>query len=218
MISTKRATRSEVRKLVDARNFPALCELERSKGGVFRYLRTLALDRDEPIYWKAVEAAGHVSGCLGKDLPEEVRNVVRRLLWSLSDESGDMAWGAIEMLAEIYLANPDTCRDIPPILIHMDELIFRKSAVWAAGRIACGKHPESVREVTEELVAETGNADPEIRAYAAWALGCIGGPSAREAVTGLLSDSSGPVKFYSEGELKFMSVGEAAAASLSMLK
>lgn len=182
-----------------------------------RYLRTLALDREELIYWKAVEAAGHLSACLGRNSPDGVRSFVRRLLWSLSDESGDMAWGAMEMLAEIYLANPDTCYDIPPILIHMDELIFRRSAVWAAGRIACGNHPEAVREVSEELIAETGNNDPEIRAYAAWALGCLGGSSAREAVAGLVTDTSGPVKFYRDGELRLISVGEAASESLSML-
>jgi len=211
-----RATKGETRRLVEARSFERLCDLERERGGVFRYLRSLAYDRDSLIYWQAVEAAGRLAACLAVSHTESVRSFARRLLWALSDESGDMAWSGPEMLAEIFLADPERFGDLGPVVIHLDELIFRKNALWCAGRIA-QEHPDLVEEVRPELIRGTRDPDPELRAYAAWALGALGGADALESVSALADDDGGPVVFYRRGRLDRLRVRDFAAEALARL-
>jgi len=211
-----KTTKSEVKQLLLERRFDALCSLETERGGVFRWLRSLACDREELVFWRAVEAMGPFSRFVAERQGVDVmRGMVRRLNWALSDESGDMAWAAPEMLSEIFMANPQTCRDVAFIVIHLDELIFRRNAVWAAGRIAT-EHPDIAREVADELLAELDNADPEIRAYAAWALGGVGDERATAKLKELAVDTSGPVKFYRNGWLERVTVGEIAQESLAV--
>lgn len=210
-----KATKSEVKKLLQDRRFDDLCRLETERGGVFRWLRSLACDREELVFWRAVEAIGPFSRFVAAQQGiDAMRGMVRRLNWALSDESGDMAWAGPEMLVEIFMANPKTCRDVAFIVINLDELIFRRNAVWAAGRIAT-EHPDIVRDVADELLAELDNADPEIRAYAAWALGLIKDGRAAGKLKALAGDSDGPVKFYRNGELERVTVGDLARESLA---
>ncbi len=211
-----RATKSEVKKLLLEKKYAELCNLECRKGGVLRLLRSVAYDREELIFWRAIEATGHVTSSIAETNPEGVRNFLRRLIWALSDESGDMAWSGPEMLAEIFIRNPVLCQDVALIVINLDEPVFRKNAVWAAGRIAC-EHPEIVQEVMDDLLKETDSQDPEIRAYAAWALGCLCDKKAVEPLKRLTSDTSDQVKFYSYGTLKRVSVSSIAKEALARI-
>lgn len=211
-----RATKPEVKKLLLEQKYESLCDLERRKGGVLRLLRSVAYDREELVFWRAIEAAGHVTSFMAETNSEDVRNFIRRLIWALSDESGDMAWSGPEMLAEVFIRNPVLCEDVAPIVINLDEPVFRKGAVWAAGRIACD-HPEIVLEVADELINEIGNPDPEIRAYAAWALGCLRDKRAVGPLSSLSGDTSCEVKFYSDGTLKRISVSAVAKEALARI-
>jgi len=212
-----RASRREVISFLLERDFDGLQRLEREKGGVFRVLRGLGYDPEELIFWRACEAMGPFSRQKASEGPELVRGMVRRLIWSLSDESGDMAWNAPAMLTEMYLWNPDICQDIAPILVHLDELIFRKSAVLAAARIS-EDHPEVVREVIPELKIEMENVDPETRAYAAWALGNLRAPEAIGRLKELTRDQAGPVKVYRCGELLRFRVCDLASEALDRVE
>lgn len=210
-----RATKAETLRLIEEADHDGLCRLERERGGVFRFLRSLAYDPEETIFWAAVDAVGPLSRCVAETDPEKVRSFVRRLLWSLSDESGDMAWSAPEMLTEIFLFNPVFCGDIGPIVLHLDELIFRKNAVRCAARIG-ERHPKLVAEVREELIAETKNPDPEIRAYAARALGWLG-LEYRALLESLKDDPAEPVKRYRSRRLERVRVCDLVRETLERL-
>lgn len=204
--------------LLKERDFDKLNRLEADKGGVFRVLRGLGYDPEDEIFWRACEAMGPFSRFQAlNEGPETVRGMVRRLIWSLSDESGDMAWNAPLMLTEMFLWNPAICADIGPILVNLDELIFRKSAVLAAARLA-RDFPEVVRDVEAELISELGNPDPETRAYAAWALGELGEPSVSESIRAMTTDMAGPVKVYRDGHLQRLCVADLAAEALTRLR
>ncbi len=213
-----KAKKSEVKKLLLERDYDKLCDLEHRSGGVLRLLRSVAYDREELVFWRAIEAAGHLTNFMAKTNPEGVRNFLRRLIWALSDESGDMAWSGPEMLAEIFIRNPVLCEDIAPIVINLDEPVFRKGAVWAAGRIA-SDYPEIVQEVSEDLINEIDNPDPETKAYAAWALGCLGDKRAEKHLKRLTSDTTpDEVKFYSDGKLKKVKVSAVAKEALEKIE
>jgi len=209
-------SKQEVVQLLKSRNFEGLNRLERP--GVFRVLRGLGYDPEDEIFWRACEAMGPFSKAkAGEEGAEAVRGMVRRLVWSLSDESGDMAWNAPMMLTEMFLWNPDICSDIAPILVNLDELIFRKSAVLAAARIA-GSYPGVVREVVDEIVHELDNTDPETRAYAAWALGELREERVLVQLRRMTRDEGGPVKVYREGSLLRLRVGDLAREAVGRIE
>lgn len=56
---------------------------------------------DPQVRWHAVSAFGPVVCRMAGRDPESARIVMRRLLWSLNDESGGIGWGAPEAMAEI---------------------------------------------------------------------------------------------------------------------
>jgi hypothetical protein len=56
---------------------------------------------DELIRWHAISAFGDLAQRLAECDMEQVRILMRRMLWSLNDESGGIGWGAPEAMAEI---------------------------------------------------------------------------------------------------------------------
>ncbi|MFZ1983368.1 MAG: DVU0298 family protein, partial [Desulfatitalea sp.] len=56
---------------------------------------------DPRVRWHAVAAMGVVVGRLADEELEVARVVMRRLMWSLNDESGGIGWGAPEAMGEI---------------------------------------------------------------------------------------------------------------------
>ncbi|MCI5189098.1 MAG: hypothetical protein D3905_04700 [Candidatus Electrothrix sp. AS4_5] len=55
----------------------------------------------ERIRWHAISVMGGAVARLAEQDMEEARIILRRMLWSLNDESGGIGWGAPESMAEI---------------------------------------------------------------------------------------------------------------------
>lgn len=84
---------------------------------ILSWLIGLSYDRESILSWKAIEAMGHVAKAyIEADEIEPLRNTIRKLLWSMTDESGGVGWRAAEMIGEIVYANPSLFEDIIPIL------------------------------------------------------------------------------------------------------
>ena len=58
-------------------------------------------DHDVVLRWRSVSALGVVVAHLADEDRESARVVMRRLMWSLNDESGGIGWGAPEAMGEI---------------------------------------------------------------------------------------------------------------------
>ncbi|MDH5202063.1 MAG: HEAT repeat domain-containing protein [Nitrospirota bacterium] len=137
---------------------------------IARYLISLSYDKSELIAWKSIEAIGRVAALVSAGFPDFGRNIVRRLIWSIRDESGGIGWSAPEMIGEIVRNDPEKYPDIPQILwANIDEEFLQKGIIWAVGRIA-ESSPELVRFSTPELKRYCVKAKPDVRLYAAWAL------------------------------------------------
>ena len=130
-------------------------------------------ETDEMIRWRAVRAVGlTVAAMAEKDL-EAARTVMRRLIWSLNDESGGIGWGAPEAMGEIMAENETLAREYYRILVsYIDEngnLLendeLERGAMWGIGRLA-QKRPELLREWTGPLVAQLNSPDPVKRGLA----------------------------------------------------
>lgn len=181
---------------------------------VIRWLISLAYDKDDVISWRAMEALGLIVPKFTGDRIGIIRDTIRRLLWSMSDESGGIGWSAAEMLGEIIRNNPDEFKDIIPLVWSFrEEEMFRPGAVWAMGRIAAFR-PDLVMFISKELHVLLHDGNPAVRGYAAWVEGLLGDADGLEEVKKLSGDMS-RINFYSEGDLLKKTVEEIAAQAVN---
>ncbi|MHB1416717.1 MAG: DVU0298 family protein, partial [Chloroflexota bacterium] len=162
--------------------------------------------------WRAVEAIGLVAGTIADRDPEFVRGFVRRLLWSLSDESGAVGWSAPEAIGEIVANRPALFADYAPIVISLfdtlEEDYFIPGILWALGRIAQAD-PSLVREAQDRVVALLADPSPRVRGLAARCFGQMCLPDAPECLQRLFDDE-GTLEVYEDGELQTTTVGQVA--------
>jgi len=210
-----RAERKKVVELLGRSDFRGIVGLFEQGVPVFRMLQGLSYDKNELVCWRAVEAAGHVAEAMARTDEAAVRNMVRRLVWTLSDECGGMAWSTPEMLAEMAARNPVLLKDIPLIVVHLDEPPFRFGATWAAGRLA-ESHREDVLTAGPDLLAALGHEDPLVRGAAAWAVGRLKWREAGGALARLVDDETS-ISLYREGDLKRYGVGFLAEEALARI-
>ena len=105
---------------------------------------------------------------------------MRRLMWHMNEESGNIGWGIPEAFAEACCASELAARDFHRVLIsyvielekddnYCDHDVLRRSCFWGIGRLA------QVRPALAEWARpwlRRGLEDPDVicRGMAAWAL------------------------------------------------
>ncbi|MBI3592653.1 MAG: HEAT repeat domain-containing protein [Nitrospirae bacterium] len=200
--------KDRVRELLESKSYGDIVSLALQDKGVIRWLISSAYDKEDVISWRAIEALGLIArGFSAQNRLDVIRDTIRRLLWSMGEESGGIGWSAAEMLGEIITNNPDAFNDIIPIVWSFrDEEMFRPGIVWAMGRIATVR-PDLILFISGDLRSLIADRNPAVRGYAAWVIGIIGDSKAIEELKELLNDGS-RIAFYRNGELDAKTVGE----------
>ena len=129
---------------------------------------------------RAAVALGAVAAALERTQPEAVRNLMRRFMWHMNEESGNIGWGIPEAFAEACCASGLAAREFHRVLIsYVSELekddnfcdhdVLRRSCFWGIGRLAQVR-PELAEWARPWL--RRGLDDPDLicRGMAAWAL------------------------------------------------
>ncbi len=202
--------KQKVLTLVSVRNHRALVALaEENSSKVIRHIVRLTYSSDDFLHWRAIEALGVVCAAIADKDPERVLNVIRRFIWSMSDESGANCRSAPAAVAEIIFNRPDLYADFAPIMINaaLDEELFQKGMLWGIGRLA-GKI-SCLYDIVPKIEKFLQHSNPELRGYAAWALGQIGADGAVKQLE-MLKDDPQVIKIYLQGELQQKTVGELA--------
>jgi len=158
--------KEEIRDALFEEDFAKVVQRALENKKVFSILISFTYDKESVLCWRAIEAMGIAAGAVAERDPSTVRNIVQRLLWSMGEESGGIGWSAAEMLGEIVINTPETCRDIPPILLSFkDEESFLPGVLWAIGRIAGAGMNNG--EGAEELVIQSlSHRSPLVRGLA----------------------------------------------------
>jgi len=141
--------------------------VQKNKKALSQLIR-FAYDKDTLVGWRAIKAIGRVSEALVKTDDEYLRVTIRKLLWSLTDESGGIGWSAPEILGEIVQADPDKFSDIIPLIAgvyEIEEKVFRPGVMYALARIA-EKAPERVACFQKIIILALMETDPLVRIYA----------------------------------------------------
>ncbi|MCX7988981.1 MAG: hypothetical protein N2647_06035 [Thermodesulfovibrio sp.] len=103
--------------LLEEESFEQIEKVSLNNLNVFGWLISLSYDKENPMSWKAIMAMGHVAKAyVEAEEIEPLRNTIRKLLWSMTDESGGIGWRAAELIGEIIYAKPSLFKDIIPIL------------------------------------------------------------------------------------------------------
>jgi hypothetical protein len=124
---------------LEANDLDAVVALAKEKRRVLGLLVRMAYDKETLVGWRAIKAIGLAAKALVQTDHEYLREMVRKLLWSLSDESGGIGWSAPEILGEIVSADPERFSDIIPLIAEVydiEEKVFRPGILYALGKIA----------------------------------------------------------------------------------
>lgn len=124
-------------------------------------------DRQEIVRWRAVTALGMVTRALAGESMEEARIVMRRLMWTLNDESGGIGWGAPEAMGEISAVESRLASEYHRILCSyvsesgnfLEHELLQRGALWGLCRLA-EVDPEKVADAAYDVRRHLASRDP----------------------------------------------------------
>ncbi len=189
---------------------------------VLPYLLAGLCSEDEKVKWRAVTSLGVlVSEMAGKD-PERAREVIRRMVWSLNEESGNVGWGLPEAIGEILARSEILAPEFAPLLLsyispgcnRLDFEPLLEGALWSIGRLA-ETRPDLLRSLGAErhLLLYVESPNPVIRGFSIRALGLIGGVNYLINHPELLKDDT-EISLYTGRELTKVSIAQLAKTAV----
>jgi hypothetical protein len=135
---------------------------------ILSVLVRIAYDKETLVGRRAIAATGRVASVFIRNNYEFLRETVRKLLWSLTDESGGIGWSAPELLGEIVSAGPEEFSDVVPIIagvFSIEEEVFRPGILYAFKRIA-ESHPDMISPYQDIILRGLSESSPEARIHA----------------------------------------------------
>jgi hypothetical protein len=164
-----------IRQALEENDLDAVVLLVQKNRKALSLLIRMAYDKETLVGWRAIKAVGLIANVLVKTEREFLRIAVRKLLWSLSDESGGIGWAAPELLGEIVHSDPEGFADIIPLIAEVyeiEEQIFRPGVVYALARIAEAS-PEMIVNYQKIIIRSLMDSNPLIRIYTLELLGLL---------------------------------------------
>jgi hypothetical protein len=180
---------------------------------------------NEVVKWRAVLALGMVMNNLAQQDMEQARIIMRRIMWSLNEESGGIGWGMPEAMGEIMAQNRALADEYGHILIsymreecYLELLPLQRGLMWALGRLA-EVYPEKLLAFDADGYMELylESADPEVRALAIRNFGILKTKEAAHWIKQFY-DSSKQVRLFSEGTFVDTTVGDMAREAVARIE
>ncbi|MBU0992545.1 MAG: HEAT repeat domain-containing protein [Proteobacteria bacterium] len=170
-------------------------------------LISLFCSKEPLIKWKAVTVIGVVAGKIADADIEYARVIMRRLMWTLNDESGGIGWGVPEAMGEIMALSDVLAREYHKILISyispganfLEVPALQKGVLWGLTRLA-SERPEYLDGAVEFLPKFFDSEDPSLRGLSAFATLKIDPKSSDRIPESLYQDAS-EIDFYQDGEI-----------------
>ncbi len=191
-----------------------------------RALQGFLASPKELVRWRGARSLGAALARLAGGEPAAAREIVRRLLWSLNEESGSIGWGAPAALAEALARDAGLADDYLALyLSHLDLsgpkfLEFpplQQGLAWGVGRLAADRRPALLAAGGARLLrVHLVSPDPGVRGHAAWALGELQDAAARAGLEAR-SDDPGELAFWDGRGLRVATVGGLVREALTKL-
>ncbi len=221
-----RALKRRALDLLNADDFASsLAELVSMPGRqVINPLFSFLLNENEKIRWRAVVAMGAVIEHLADADMESARITMRRLMWSLNDESGGIGWGAPEVMAEAMARHTALADEYLSVFCSyadregnfLEYEALQRGLLWGVVRLARQRR-DLVRDVTPHLPQYLKSGDASVRGLAAWAAGLAGAANAIPELR-RLTDDEAVFRTYIDGDFHERSVKDTAREALALLE
>lgn len=192
---------------------------------VVRALLGLLARREPLLRWRAVASLGPLLASLAAEEPEAARGIMRRLVWSLNEESGAVGFGAPEALAEAMYHSPPLAAEFGNLLCsyllpghnQLDFPPLVAGALWGLARLA-PRDPAAWRRCcpARALAPCLSHPDATVRGQAVRALAALADPVARPGLERLRGDAA-ELSYWQDGTLVSRPVGELAREALAGL-
>ncbi|MDR3088327.1 MAG: HEAT repeat domain-containing protein [Desulfobulbaceae bacterium] len=183
---------------------------------------------DELGRFRAIDVFGRVLARLSARDMEAARVVMRRLLWSLNDESGGIGWGAPEAMASaIALSRPLADEYLHMLISYLKEdgeepcqdgnflelPFLQRGLLWGIGHVAASlKERLLAMGVAEEMAKYLRSPDQTVVGLALWCLSRLGVATALPIMP---VDESAVLRLYENGALHSLSLAELARRVVS---
>lgn len=178
---------------------------------------------NEKVKWGSVKAIGHVAGQLADRDLEAARVIMRRLMWTLNDESGGIGWGSPEAMGEIMAIHRGLAQEYAHILIsyarqdgnYLEHEGLQRGLLWGIGRLS-ETRPELVRESAGLFLPYLESRDAVIRGLAVRLMGLLRVKEAQPVLQTLAEDESA-IALVIENRLAATRVKDLAAEALKVI-
>lgn len=219
---TNRQLKKDVFKLLKEgefkKNLEKICRIDGRK--VVNPLISFFYNPDELIKWRSITAMGAVVDKLAQNNVEYARVIMRRLMWSLNDESGGIGWGAPEAMGEIMARNQLLADEYSSILLSyinesgnfLEHPILQRGVLWGLGRLAYEK-PGLVKPADHFLIPYMLSEDPFHRGLAVWTAGALECELFIPYLKNLVKDKE-KIMVFIEMDLAEFTVGQLAKKAL----
>ncbi|RDB61502.1 hypothetical protein C1878_10730 [Gordonibacter sp. 28C] len=146
-------TKSGVRALVEAGDERALLALfDKDPSRVRRFLTRLTRAADDPCHARAIGSFQTLSQERSERMPEFFLEIVRRCLWEMNEEGGNVAWSAPEVAGAVIAGSPARYGRFFSYLFYaaVDEPTFQPSLLAAFERVSAAD-PSLTRGFEEQV-------------------------------------------------------------------
>jgi hypothetical protein len=137
---------------------------DQNPGMVRKYVTMATLVQDEKIRRPAIEFFGFLAEKRGAVKPEFFRETMRRHLWGMNEESGNIDWSAPEIIGAIVSAQQKLFKEFAPVMIELalSEPVFHEGLLKAVKMM--GAKDESLIEyhlprLQELMIMNKGKGD-----------------------------------------------------------
>ena len=179
---------------------------------------------------RAAFALGQTLAKLAETDPERARIAVRRFMWHMSEESGNIGWGIPYAFSEALSASPLLAKEYRNILIsyiielgfddnYCDNDLLRRQCYWAIGNFAA--HRQDLAEKARPwLLKGLQDRDDICKGMAAWALGQLKPdlndlPALKNLANSGITEEC---EIYEDDSLRQIPVSELAKETLNKIK
>ncbi len=179
--------------------------------------------QDEIVRWHAVSAMGVVVSTMVDIDLESARNVMRRLIWNLNDESGGIGWGSPEAMGEITARHRQMADEFSKLLRSyimphgnfLEHEILQRGVLWGLARLAAAR-PGHVMAAGPFLFPFFKSRDPIHRGLSVLSSGAIKSRAATPYLKTMIDDDA-TIRIYDDLTFKTVSVGVLAAEALKKI-
>ncbi len=213
-----KSIRQQVNDLLKQREYDSLLNLCQEEKQAWKILSANLYSTDEDLIWPAIEAiAMLVERWWEAGEEEKVREYIRRLFWSLNDESGGIGWNAPQTIAEIIVLIPELIDPYGSMMIDrtMEESLLVPSGLWAIGRLGSQIEP-AVRFFRSTVLASFQRNDAQTLGVASWAMGEASFTPALSLLESL-ADREETVRIYIDGDFHEKSLGQWAKDAIAQI-